>query len=944
MLVTLKINGDKVSADVPADMRLLDFLRERGLKSVKCGCETTNCGLCTVWLDGEPTLSCAVPMGRADGHEVTTLEALRVESAAFARMLAAEGGEQCGFCSPGMVMTVMALKRDDAGATDERIRRALSNNLCRCTGYASQMRAVRRFLAATPEELEGIAAVEPDAAPAPTAPVAPAFVQPDERAGAVRTVSHASPKVDSTALTEGRPVYTDDLAPADALTVRLMRSPHANARIRSIDASRARKAPGIVAVYTWEDVPQERYTLAGQSFRELSPYDTLILDRHVRYVGDEVAIVVGTSRAACDAAIKRIKVDYEVLPAVTDFRQALDNPTVVHDEDDIRAYIPIGEDFSRNLVAHEVSEVGNLEEAFARADVVIEGTYTTQAAQQAMMEPFTSYAYPDERGRLCVVASTQVPFHIRRQVATALQIPKSRVRVVKPRIGGGFGAKQSGINEVFAAFAAHKLGRACKCVYTRDETFACGNTRHQMQMRVRLGAKADGTIVAIDLHTLSDAGAYGYHAPTTVGLSGHKTLPIYNHALASRFSYDVVYTNTTPGGAFRGYGATQGCFAVESAVNELADKLGMDPCELRFKNMVHEGEVLAQYYGEELKSCRLDACLERAMEMIGWADKPLRQDLGDRVRGLGVALTMQGSGISNVDIGSVDLKLEEDGFYVLNIGCTDMGQGCDTVLAQFAAETLECDPSRIVVRGVDTDTSPFDTGAYASSGTYVTGTAAIRAAEKLRAQICAQAAEWWGVESEAVEFTGEGVRTVGNAGEEVRMGLAELANRCIGSGLQQGCLTAHASNTQPVSPPPFMAGIAEVDVDKATGAVSVVDYAACVDCGTVANAALARVQVEGGIVQGIGMALTEDVQYGDAGRMRTRNFMQYKVPSRLDVPDIRVDFAPSFEPTGPYGAKSVGEVVINTPNPAIASAVAHATGNYVRSLPITPEKALFGEE
>ena len=332
------------------------------------------------------------------------------------------------------------------------------------------------------------------------------------------------------------------------------------------------------------------------------------------------------------------------------------------------------------------------------------------------------------------------------------------------------------------------------------------------------------------------------------------------------------------------------------------------------------------------------------MEMIGWADKPLRQDLGDRVRGLGVALTMQGSGISNVDIGSVDLKLEEDGFYVLNIGCTDMGQGCDTVLAQFAAETLECDPSRIVVRGVDTDTSPFDTGAYASSGTYVTGTAAIRAAEKLRAQICAQAAEWWGVEPEAVEFTGEGVRSVGNAGEEVRMGLAELANRCIGAGLQQGCLTAHASNTQPVSPPPFMAGIAEVDVDKATGAVSVVDYAACVDCGTVANAALARVQVEGGIVQGIGMALTEDVQYGDAGRMRTRNFMQYKVPSRLDVPDIRVDFAPSFEPTGPYGAKSVGEVVINTPNPAIASAVAHATGNYVRSLPITPEKALFGEE
>lgn len=779
------------------------------------------------------------------------------------------------------------------------------------------------------------------------------YIAPSERAGKLSTLSHAVPKKDAYALLEGRPAYTDDLAPADALVVRLLRSPHAHARIRSIDTKRALKVAGIVAIYTYADVPQERFTLAGQSFREMSPYDTLLLDQTLRYVGDEVAIVVGESARACDLAMKRIKVDYEVLPAVLDFREALDNPVLVHDEDDIVAHVPIGEDFSRNLVAHEVSDVGDLKAAFAEADVIVDETYTTQAAQQAMMEPFTSYAYTDVHGRVCVVSSTQVPFHVRRMVANALQIPASEVRIVKPRIGGGFGAKQSGCNEIYSAFAAYMLGRPCKCVYTRDETFSCGNTRHQMQLHVRLGARADGTIVAIDLHTLSDAGAYAYHAPTTVGLSGHKSLPIYNHALASRFSYDVVYTNTTPGGAFRGYGATQGCFAVESAVNELADRLGMDPCELRFKNMVHEGEVLGQYYGEKLNSCRLDDCLRRAQEMIGWEGKSLSRDMGDSVRGLGVALTMQGSGISNVDIGTVEITLDEGGFYVLNIGCTDMGQGCDTILAQFAAEVLGCAPERIVVRGVDTDVSPFDCGAYASSGTYVTGRATVEAASELREKICAQAAEWLGVAASDVSFDGWRVwvpaendgqaAACGSDGHALELTIEDVSNRSVGAGLAPSALSARAANCQPVSPPPFMAGIAEVDVDKATGHVSVVDYVACVDCGTVANANLARVQAEGGIGQGIGMALLEDVQYSPVGRMRTRNFMQYKIPSRLDLPDIRVDFAPSYEPSGPFGAKSIGEVVINTPSPAIASAVAHATGNYVRTLPITPEKALFGE-
>ena len=782
------------------------------------------------------------------------------------------------------------------------------------------------------------------------------FIAPDERAGELACVSHAVVKKDARGLLQGRAVYTNDLAPRDSYIVSLLRSPHAHARIRSIDTHKAERIDGIVAIYTYEDVPHERFTLAGQSFREMSPYDTLILDRTVRYIGDEVAIVVGTDERAIAAAKRLIKVDYEVLPAVTDFTQALDNPVVVHDEDDIRAYIPMGEDFSRNLICHEVSEAGDLDSAFAASDVIIEHDYETQAAQQSMMEPFSCYAYTDAQDRVCVVSSTQVPFHIRRQVATALQIPQSRVRVTKPRVGGGFGAKQTGCNEIYAAFVAFKLGHPCKCIYTREETMACANTRHKMRMHVRLGAKSDGTIMAIDLDVLSDAGAYGYHAPTTVGLAGHKSLPIYNHARASRFSYDVVYTNTTPGGAFRGYGATQGQFAVESAVNELADKLGIDPCELRLANIVHEGETCPQYYNEVLRSCRLDDCIVRAKEMIGWDDKPLARDLGDRVRALGVALTMQGSGISNVDIGSIDIRLEDDGFFVLNLGATDVGTGCDTIMAQFAAEVLGCSPTQIVVNGVDTDTSPYDCGAYASSGTYVTGMAAVSAATKLREKICEQAAKFMDVAPEQVivadgrVFVDDGadddVVTVGQiaSGKVREMTLGELANRCIGIGLQPGYLSAHASNSQPVSPPPFMCGIAEVDVDKATGEVTVVDYVAAVDCGTVANANLARVQAEGGIVQGIGMALTEDVQVAPDGFLRTRNLMQYKIPSRLDVPDIRIDFCPSYEPTGPFGAKSIGEVVINTPLGAIASAVAHATGNYVRTLPITPEKALFGEE
>lgn len=747
-------------------------------------------------------------------------------------------------------------------------------------------------------------------------------------------------KKDAMALVTGQPVYCDDLAPKDCLIVKLLRSPHAYAKIRSIDTSIAKRISGIEAVYTYEDVPTSRFTLAGQSYPEPSPYDRRILENVVRYVGDEVAIVAGANEDCVDRALKAIKVDYEVLEPLLDFEKSIDNAIVVHEEDDYKCLCEIGNDVKRNIVSSGESVVGDVDAVLKDCEVVLERDYHTKANAQAMMETMRSYCYIDTYGRLNCVSSTQIPFHVRRILSNALEIPKSKINVIKPRIGGGFGAKQTACCEIFTAFVTWKLKKPSKIVYTREETFAATNSRHEMKMHVRIGAKKDGTIEAIDLYTLSNQGAYGEHGPTTIGLAGHKSLPLYNHVKASRFTYDVVYTNTMRAGAYRGYGATQGQFAVESIINELADELNMDPCEIRFKNMTRENEVLSQYYNEELNACALDRCLEKAMEMIDYKNKPLRRDMGDFVRGLGVSLSMQGSGISGLDVGSVEIKLQDDGFYTLSIGATDMGTGCDTILAQMVAECMDCDVDQVVTSSLDTDHAPYDTGSYASSTTYVTGMAVVKACEKLRNSILEAAAGFFNVDKEDIEFDGKKINTLDHAHE---MSLAEFADTCFNGGIAKA-LIASESHMSPTSPPPFMVGIAEVDVDKLTGEIKVHDYVSVVDCGTVINPNLARVQAEGGIVQGIGMALSEDITYSDEGKMRNRNFLQYKLPTRVDVPSVRVEFESSYEDNGPFGAKSIGEVVINTPTSAIASAIKHATGVQIRTLPITAEKVLLGKE
>ena len=747
-------------------------------------------------------------------------------------------------------------------------------------------------------------------------------------------------KKDAMALVTGQPVYCDDLAPKDCLIVKLLRSPHAYAKIKSIDTSIAKRIPGIEAIYTYEDVPTSRFTLAGQSYPEPSPYDRRILENVVRYVGDEVAIVAGANEDCVDRALKAIKVDYEVLEPLLDFEKSIDNTIVVHEEEDYKCLCEIGNDVKRNIVSSGESVVGDVDAVLKECDVVLERDYHTKANAQAMMETMRSYCYIDTYGRLNCVSSTQIPFHVRRILSNALEIPKSKINVIKPRIGGGFGAKQTACCEIFTAFVTWKLKKPSKIVYTREETFAASNSRHEMKMHVRIGATKDGKIEAIDLYTLSNQGAYGEHGPTTIGLAGHKSLPLYNHVKASHFTYDVVYTNTMRAGAYRGYGATQGQFAVESIINELADELNMDPCEIRFKNMTRENEVLSQYYNEELNACALDRCLEKAMEMIDYKNKPLRRDMGDFVRGLGVSLSMQGSGISGLDVGSVEIKLQDDGFYTLSIGATDMGTGCDTILAQMVAECMDCDVDQVVTSSLDTDHAPYDTGSYASSTTYVTGMAVVKACEKLRNSILEAAAGFFNVDKEDIEFDGKKINTLDHAHE---MSLADFADTCFNGGIAKA-LIASDSHMSPTSPPPFMVGIAEVDVDKLTGEIKVHDYVSVVDCGTVINPNLARVQAEGGIVQGIGMALSEDITYSNEGKMRNRNFLQYKLPTRVDVPSVRVEFESSYEDNGPFGAKSIGEVVINTPTSAIASAIKHATGVQVRTLPITAEKVLLGKE
>lgn len=759
----------------------------------------------------------------------------------------------------------------------------------------------------------------------------------------MKYVGKKIPKVDGLALVKGAPVYTSDLDTNNgALVVKLLRSPHAHANILSFDLEAAQAVPGVECIFTHHDVPETRFTLAGQSYPEPSPYDRRILDSVVRYVGDEVAIVAAIDEATALEALSKIKVEYEVLPAVLDLNEAIDNEIKVHAEQPFTNF-PIGTEGHRNIAASQDVGTGDVEAELAASDVVIDETYTMQAQAHCMMETYRATTSMDANGRLQVMTSTQIPYHIRRHLAHILDIPKSKIKILKPRVGGGFGGKQTAPVEIFPAFVTKITGKPAKIVYTREETFTSTTTRHAMQLRVRLGADKEGHIKAIDIFSLSDTGAYGEHAATVFWVVGQKTLPLYGKARACRYHGYAVYTHKTPAGAFRGYGATQGTYALESAINELAAKLHMDPAELRLKNLLREGETHPMLCGSTadvpatLRSSKLAECIAKGRKEIGWDENfPAKKISESKVRGYGMALTMQGSGINNIDTASVLLKLNEDGFFTFSHSAADIGQGSDTVLTQMIAQELEVDMDVVNNTSFDLDTLPYDPGAYASSGTYVTGNAAIRAVEDMLAQMKDGVARLKECSVEDVEYA-KGVFTT----PQGVMTLSELAmTLCSFTGMDQ--LIAKGTWGGDTSPPPFIAGFAEVEVDIETGVSEVTNFVAVTDCGTVINESLARIQVESGVVMGIGLGLYEEVRYSNKGRLTTSNFMEYRIPSREDIKDIHVFFEPSFEPTGPFGAKSVGEVVCNTPAPAIIAAIANASGVMCRTLPATAEKILLG--
>ncbi len=768
----------------------------------------------------------------------------------------------------------------------------------------------------------------------------------------MREVGRSIPKVDSWGLIIGKPVYTDDLAPRDSLVMKVLRSPYAFARIKSIDTSKAQRLEGVELVLTHENVPRIPITRACQGYPEPSPYDKFILDEYVRYVGDEVAAVVARDERTALKALKLLEVEYEILDPVLDFEKAEGNPSVVHPEDDIFAQFEIGFDPKRNLAASYEMEVGDVDALIEECEedpncVVVRDRFYTQAQAHVMLEPHASFAYVDYQGRLVLVSSTQTPFHVRRQVSMVLGIPIKKIRVIKPRIGGGFGGKQALHGELLVALASWKLKKPVKLVYTRQEVFEATYTRHPMRFDITLGATKDGTLKFIDVQVLSDTGAYGEHALTTLMVAGSKSLPLYNKVEGVRFRGKVVYTNKVPAGAYRGYGAVQGNFALESAMDILAERLGMDPIDLREKNAIREGETspIFKIMGEGregvemyIKSCKLVEAMRRGAELIGWKEKRSKKvKRGSRVRGVGMAVAMQGSGIANIDMGSAIIKLNDDGSFNLLVGATDLGTGSDTILAQIAAEALSVRTEDVVVYSSDTDLTPFDVGAYASSTTYVSGNAVKLAAEKMRNLIIREGARKLGVRPDEVVFDGKVLRTKDSSKEITLKDLATVLYYTE----NQKQLVADASYVGEESPPPYAAAFAEVEVDLETGKVDVLKYVTVLDIGTPINPALARIQVEGATVQGLGMALFEEVKYNSRGRLLTNNLMYYKIPSRMDVPEIVVEFLESHEPTGPFGAKSVGEIGIDAPPAAVANAIYNAIGVRLKSLPITPEKVFF---
>jgi putative selenate reductase molybdopterin-binding subunit len=938
MELHLKVNGEEKVFKVSSEDRLADVLRREGYFGVKIGCRTGDCGSCTVLIDGKPLKSCVVPAAKAEGKEIITIEGLARDGQLhpLQEQFLAHGAVQCGFCTPAMILAAKAFLDDWKGPQppdEAAVRKALKGVLCRCTGYEKPVRAVLAAARIMRGEAEAVAADDPSAVAV-------------EKEKKFRVVGKSVPRVDGLQLVTGRPAFTDDFRLPGMLYAKILWSPLAHARIKRIDKSKAEALPGVRAVLTYEDVPRVAYTRAGQDYPEPSPYDYFILDKKVRYVGDRVAAVAADSLEIAEEALKLIEVEYEPLPAVFSPEEALkEGAPVIHDEPEARGIY----DPKRNICAHIDVQLGDVEKGFKEADLVLENEYRTSRVQHAQLEPHVTITYLDEQDRLVVRTSNQVPFHTRRQLAQVLGLPVGRIRVIKPRIGGGFGGKQEMVLEDICAALTLATRRPVRLELTREEDFRSARTRHPMVIRMKSGVKRDGTLVANEMEALVDAGAYGSHSPTVPSNTGNKNLPRYR-CPNIRYAFTSVYTNLPISGAMRGYGTPQGAFALESQIDELAHALGMDPLEFRLKNIVRAGDIdrlspLVYEIKSEaandwvIQGNGLEQCILRGAELIRWKER--RRELEEwnkknprLKKGLGMACLSQGSGVAGIDKAAATLKLNEDGSFNLFVGAADIGTGADTVLAQIAAETLGVDVEDIIVHSGDTDLCPFDSGAYASSTTYVSGGAVKKAAEMVKAQLLEVAGRMLGEDPNSLRL--EEKKIISDSGRE--LSLAEVALQAFYREKFQ--VEATASHCSPASPPPFAAQFAEIEVETTTGKIKVTRFLSVVDCGTAINPKLAEGQVEGAVAMGLGFALTEELEFDSEGRLLNPSYRDYHILRADEMPELETVLIEGYEPRGPFGAKAIGEVAINGPAPAVANALFHATGVRIRSLPITPEKVL----
>ncbi len=971
MQIGMTINGMRRSLDVAPNARLLETLRGEGCFSVKYGCDTGECGVCAVLVDGVPRNTCVMLAAQADGAAITTVEGVGTprQMHPIQQAMADNGSIQCGYCIPAMVLAAQALLKDTPNPTDEQIRDAISGNLCRCTGYVKPVQAIQRAAAIlrgdAPPPVFGDHEVwapgrstehsghndgeqsSGGGAGSSSSPTAQDDLEPEAEGSvstlarpkeALKTVGKPERKVDAVKLATGKPCFVDDIELRGMLYAALLTSPHAHARIRNIDASKARALPGVHAVLTYKDVPRIPYTTAGQSWPEPGPHDQYSLDNVVRFVGDRVAVVAAETPEIAQRALALIEVDYEILPAVLDPRRAMDpDAPCIHPEPEsyhIR-------DASRNLAARIEAEVGNVEQGFAESDLVVEGEYIVPQVQQTPLEPHIVITYWDEDDRLIVRTSTQVPFHVRRIIAPVIGLPPRRIRVIKPRIGGGFGVKQEVLIEDLAAHLTIATGRPVRLEYSREQEFRSSRSRHPQILKMRTGVKRDGTMVANEMVVLANTGAYGTHALTVQSNTGSKSLPLYR-APNIRFVADVVYTNLPPPGAFRGYGVPQGIFALESHMDEVAKALGMDPIAFRQKNWIRQGDEnplsVALGEGKEglvqvIQSCGLPQCIERGKAAIGWDEKRGHPGEGRIRRGVGVAIAMHGTAIAGLDMGGASIKLNDDGSFNVLVGATDLGTGSDTVLAQIGAEVLGVPVSDIIIHSSDTDFTPFDTGAYASSTTYISGGAVKKAAEQVREQICEVAGRMLNAPPAALRL--ENRRVYAPDGRSVSISDVALRSLHVEN---QHQIMATASTMSFDSPPPFAAQFAEVEVDTETGAVRVVKMVSAVDCGRAINPATAEGQIEGGATQALGYGVCEEMRYDEQGALLTADFTNYHIFRADEMPAMETYLIETSDPYGPYGAKAVAEIPIDGMAPAIANAVADALGVRVREAPLTPER------